>query len=355
MKKAELPGVRIKTMSPNRRSELIYSFLFCFSFLFFSCTNTPEKPETETTQPETVNPKPQTSTPEFNGDSAYALVRKQVDFGPRIPGTQSHAACAAWMTDKLKLLGIKTTVQNGTVTTFDNRKFILQNIIAEYNPQSNNRILLLAHWDTRPWADADSVKKDKPFDGANDGASGAAVLMEIARQLSISKPDIGVDIFLSDLEDYGQEENDMRFPRMEDSWCLGTQYWAKNLHRPNYFAKFGILVDMVGGKDAVFPKEGSSVYYASDIVNKVWNTASEIGYGNYFINGSSGQTTDDHVYVNQLANIKCIDIVHYDLNIRNYPSFHHTHADNMSIIDKNTLKIVGQVVLEVIFREAQSN
>jgi glutaminyl-peptide cyclotransferase len=123
------------------------------------------------------------------------------------------------------------------------------------------------------------------------------------------------------------------------------------LHKPDYFAQFGILLDMVGGKDAVFPKEGSSVYYAAAVVNKIWGTAAQAGYRKYFIDMQTGQTTDDHVYVNKLANIPCIDIVAYDVSRSDYMPCHHRHCDNLENIDAATLKIVGQVLLQVIFSE----
>jgi hypothetical protein len=323
---------------------LLIVFIFCFT----ACTNENKQPATA--KEETPAPPP-IPIPDFNGDSAYAFVKAQVDFGPRVPGTDAHARCAEFLKNKLQHYGLETQIQTETVKTYDGKRFRLKNIIAEYKPELKKRILLLAHWDTRPWADQDSINKDKPFDGANDGASGVAVLLEIARHLSSSNLNIGIDILLSDLEDYGQEEDDKKFPQQENTWCLGTQYWAKNPHRPGYYAQFGILLDMVGGVNPVFPKEGTSMYYAPEIVNKVWATAQSLGYGQYFINATSGQTVDDHLYVNQLANIKCIDIVHYDINKRGYPPYHHTHGDNMTVIDKNTLAMTGRVVMNVIFKE----
>lgn len=287
--------------------------------------------------------------PEFNADSAYSFVKTQVDFGPRIPASAAHAACAKWLEGKLRSFVGLAGIQKGIATTFDGKKYEIKNIIAEYKPELTNRILLCAHWDTRPFADRDEgSNRNKIFDGANDGASGVGVLLEIARQLSISQPSVGIDIILFDLEDYGQPDNST-FQSMENSWCLGSQYWGNNPHKPGYFAKYGILLDMVGAKNAVFPKEGASVQYAPAVVDKVWNTASRLGFGERFINAVSNPITDDHIYVNQLANIPCINIVHYDVNERDFFPHHHRVSDSLEQIDPETLRQVGQTVLQVIF------
>lgn len=321
---------------------------------FFSCGNPEsEKNNQQQETQQTTNPKLQ--TPVFSADSAYAFLETQVKFGPRVPGTDAHAKCAEYLKQKLASYGLATQFQSETIGTHDGKKFRLKNIIAEYKPEISNRILLCAHWDTRPWADADSVNKYKPFDGADDGASGGAVLLEVARLLQTSNLQVGVDIILFDLEDYGQEQDDERFPQQENTWCLGSQYWAKNLHKPGYFAQYGILLDMVGGKNPVFPREGTGMRFAPDVVDKVWSIAQQLGYTQYFPNIESPTTTDDHLYVNQLANIKCIDIVHYKMERMSYPSYHHTHADNLSVIDKKTLQMVGHVVLETVFSEQQNN
>ncbi len=338
-------------MALSGRSKSKNQFFFLFSLLLFiaSCVN--DKGNQTESQPKNSVELNKISVPDFNSDSAYFFVKSQVDFGPRIPGTKSHSACANYLVAKLKSYGLNVIVQNGTVKTFDNKQFILKNIIAEYKPDLTNRILLTAHWDTRPWADLDSINSEKPFDGANDGASGVAVLLELARQLNNSKIEKGIDIIFFDIEDYGQQASDNRFPQQEDTWCLGSQYWSKNPHKQGYFANYGILLDMVGGKNPVFPKEGTSMNYAPEIVKKVWDIADRMGYGSYFTNDVTGETTDDHLYVNTLGNLKCIDIVHYQVEKHNYPYFHHAHSDNMDVIDKNTLKMVGQLLLELIYSE----
>jgi Zn-dependent M28 family amino/carboxypeptidase len=323
-----------------KNSILSFSVII-ISIFMTSCGN--ETEPTKDTIPKAIEVK-KIPTPDFNADSAYAYTKAQVDFGPRVPGTPAHAKCADYLVSKLKSFGFEVIVQKGTVQTFDNKQFSLKNIIASFNPGAQSRILLSSHWDTRPFADEDTKDTDKPIDGANDGASGVGVAMEIARQINIAKPLIGVDIIFFDIEDYGNSGEN-------GSWCLGSQYWAKNLHKPNYYANFGVLLDMVGGPNAVFPKESNSVDLASSAVDKVWKTAANIGYGNYFsAQIKSFVGVDDHIYVNK-AGIPCIDIIEYNQATGGFGDYHHTHKDNMSLIDKNTLKAVGQTLLEVIYSE----
>ena len=310
--------------------------------LITSCSNETEQPTENIVQPKVEVKK--TPTPNFNADSAYSFVQAQIDFGPRVPGTPAHAKCADYLSAKLKSYGFEVIIQNGTVTTFDKKKFNLKNIIGSFKPELQSRILLCSHWDTRPWTDEDTKDADKPFDSANDGPSGVGVALEVARQVSLANPNIGVDIIYFDLEDWGTSGDN-------DSWCLGSQYWSKNLHKPNYSANFGILMDMVGAPNAMFPKEGNSVELASAAVEKVWKAANDIGYGNYFVSQTRHFVgTDDHLPVNK-AGIPCIDIIEYNQATGGFGEYHHTHKDNMDVIDRNTLKAVGQTLLEVIYSE----
>lgn len=317
----------------------------CSIIFIASCGNeTTEKKDDSTSKVSTPEIK-KVPTPDFNSDSAYSFVKAQVDFGPRIPGSIAHDKCANYLVAKLRSYGFTVNVQTGTMQTFDKKQFTIKNIIAQFNPAAQNRILVCSHWDTRPWADSDKHNKDKPFDSANDGPSGVGVAMEIARQINISHPLIGVDIMYFDLEDYGEDGGE------ESTWCLGTQYWSKNIYPSNYYAQFGILLDMVGGANATFPKESTSMELAPSAVDKVWKTAEDIGYGNYFVSQTRQFVgIDDHIYVNK-AGIPCIDIIEYNQATGGFGDYHHTQKDNMSIIDKNTLKAVGQTVLEVIYRE----
>ena len=326
--------------------------LFASLTLITSCR---QKPGNEA-QKEAEQIKLAAATP-FIADSAYAFIETQVKFGPRVPNTSAHVKCGDWMVKKLKSYGFEVIEQNFKPVTFDGKVLNARNIIGSYNPSATKRILLAAHWDARPFADKDSVRKEQAIDAANDGGSGVGVLLEVARaiQSASQKPDIGVDIIFFDAEDWGEKDN-MQPTQGKDFWCLGSQYWANNLHKPNYSAYFGILLDMVGAKGATFPKEGQSIQFAGSITNQIWDIAGRLGYGQYFLQQEGSGITDDHVYVNTIAKIPMVDILHQELNSnRTFGAFHHTHADNMSVIDKNTLKAVGQTVLQVVYQEADGN
>lgn len=293
------------------------------------------------------------NVPAFNADSAYNFVKAQVDMGPRVPNTAAHKKCGDWLEAKLRSFGAEVFSQQVRLRAFDGTVLNARNIIGSYNPQAPGRILLCAHWDSRPWSDndPDSTKWKIPVDAANDGASGVGVLLEIARQIQLKNPGIGIDIVFFDAEDYGEPMWD-KGQYTEETWGLGSQYWSKNPHKVNYRAKYGILLDMVGATNARFAKEGFSMQYASDVLAKVWDAASRAGYGSYFVNSQGGTVNDDHLYVNKYANIPTIDIIQYDPNTRSgfYP-YWHTTKDNMEQIDRNTLKAVGQTLLTVIFEE----
>lgn len=321
-------------------------FLIIGIGFLISCSN--DTPTHTYTPPVTSSSFP--PAPKFNEDSAYSYIKAQVDFGPRVPGTKAHAECANYFVSKFKSLGWETMVQTAPATTYDGKKFTLKNIVASYKTEISERILLFAHWDTRPFADRDTIDKDIPIDGADDGASGPAVLIEIARQLTFSKAEIGIDILLYDIEDYGKENDGG-----EHTWCLGSQYWAKNPHKPGYRAKYGILLDMVGAKNATFPREGLSREYAPFLVKKIWNKAAHLGYSNYFVFEDVRAITDDHYYVIHYANIPSINIVGMNPVTEDFGPHHHRHTDNMNIIDKNTLKAVGQTVLEFLWEEQNKN
>lgn len=306
---------------------------------------------------EEVIPREQIYVPDFNKDSAYHFVEKQVSFGPRVPNTTAHRKCGDYLINKFKEYKAGVQVQSFEAEAFDGTQLNLRNIIASYNPDKRKRILLAAHWDTRPFADKDDENKNEPIPGANDGASGVGVLLEIARTFAHdSMPEVGVDIILFDGEDYGQPQNykatGNNVSRSGSWWCLGSQYWAENLHEQSYSAYYGILLDMVGAKNATFYREGLSMRNAPSVVKKIWDLGHELGYGQYFVYDDSPQIEDDHRYVNQEANIPMINIVDYDANSnRFFKPYHHTHEDNMDIISKATLEAVGETVIHAVYYE----
>ncbi|MFN6943366.1 MAG: M28 family peptidase [Cytophagaceae bacterium] len=290
--------------------------------------------------------------PPYNADSAYKFIYNQVAFGPRVPNTAAHRKCGDYLIKTLKRLDCEVTVQEFEAEAFDGTKLQLRNIIGSINPDAQKRIILAAHWDTRPFADQDSENPDKPIDGANDGASGVGVLLEIARAIQEfgQNPGVGIDFILFDGEDYGQPDNGRAYK--PDTWCLGSQYWSKNKHKEGYTAYYGILLDMVGAADAKFAMEGTSMQYAPSVMKKVWDTGNRLGYSNHFIYKKVSPIIDDHHYVNTIARIPMIDIIEYNPQGDHYfGDYWHTHDDNMDIIDTATLKVVGHTVLDVIYRE----
>lgn len=299
-----------------------------------------------------VPAKKEIKIPDFNADSAYHYVKKQVDFGPRVPGSEAHSQCADWFVAFFNEKADTVFIQNFRTRLYNGRGIDGKNIIASFNPEAKKRILLGAHWDSRPFADHDPDEKNwnTPIDGANDGASGVGVLMEIARILKEQPINIGVDIILFDLEDYGAPQylNLMT----NNDWALGSQYWSKNPHIYNYRAYFGLLLDMVGASNPRFPKEYYSQQFAPSLSNDVWRIAREIGYSDYFINEIGHPINDDHIYVNVNANIPMIDIIHLvDSEETSFYPYWHTLKDNIEQIDPKTLGMVGDVVLNVIYRQ----
>ncbi|HEY4650028.1 MAG TPA: M28 family peptidase [Pontibacter sp.] len=334
----------------------LVAILFCGALALYSCDSTEKgKAEQTTIATEETTEPAGVQAPSFHADSAYKFVAKQVAFGPRVPNTAPHKATGDWIIAKLKEYGADVQVQEFKMRAFDGTMLNLRNIIASYNPEAGTRIMLAAHWDTRPFADKDSNNPDKPIDGANDGGSGVAVLLEIARTMNAAqqKPDVGVDLFFFDGEDYGQPDNS-DLPYQEHTWCLGSQYWSRNMHQPNYKAKYGILLDMVGANNARFAREGTSMEYAKNIVNKVWKAGNQLGYSDYFQYVNAPAITDDHAYINAWAKIPMIDIIEYNMSSVDgdfFGDYHHRHSDSMAIISPNTLKAVGQTVLHVVYNE----
>ena len=326
--------------------KIIYSIL---AMVLMSCGQT-SKPTTTTSQ---LTAQADQSNPFFNADSAYNYIETQVSFGPRVPNSAAHRACGNYLANQLKLFGAKVIEQEMSVTAYNGTVLQTKNVIGSYNPTAKKRVLLFAHWDTRPYADkdADEANHNRPIDGADDGGSGVGVLLELARQFGEKAPEVGVDIIFFDAEDYGIPDF-YTGVQVKDTWCLGTQYWAENPHQSGYRASYGILLDMVGSKNAAFFKEQGSMRYAPNVVDKVWSKARALGYGKYFINALGGEFIDDHLYINEGCNIPCIDIINNDPDSETGLGYYwHTMDDTMKNIDNETLKAVGQTVLEVIYNE----
>ena len=324
------------------------------ALLLVACGETkPKDPATAETQKKSV------VVPQFNADSAYQFVAKQTNFGPRVPLTEAHDACAEWLTEKLSEFADTVVAQDFRTRLYDGRGIDGQNIIGVFNPEAKKRIVLCAHWDSRPFADhdLDAANSRKPIDGANDGASGVGVLLECARQFKALplREGLGIDIIFFDLEDYGphQEESMKYYDESVNHWALGSQYWAKHPHVYGYKAYFGILLDMVGGSNPNFPKEYYSQGFAAWVSNKVWRKAFDLGYRPQFSNELGTMISDDHIPMNQTAGIPTIDIIDLQPNSVNecFPDVWHTLNDNLEHIDKTTLGMVGDVLLHVVYEE----
>ena len=315
------------------------------TLILIGCTSEPKVKKAK-------NSKKKVEAPIFNQDSAYNFIASQVAFGPRVPNTKGHIACGDYLIETLKSYCDTVIVQEAQLTAFDGNVLNSKNIIASFKPKRAKRIMLCAHWDTRPFADQDTEDTNKAIDGANDGASGVAVLLEIARSIS-SQPlssEVGIDLIFFDGEDDGEPEYASSRDNSKIWWCHGSQYWSKNKHLPNYSAYYGILVDLVGGKNARFYREGYSRRFASGILSKVWGNASLLGHGSYFIQQDSPEILDDHVFVNEWAGVPMIDIIDFSPDL-GFGAYHHTHRDAMDGIDARTLRVVGETVLATIYQE----
>ena len=316
--------------------------------------------DTNTNNPNTPNePKKTVTVPSFNADSAYQFVAKQTNFGPRVPETQAHADCAEWLTAKLGEYADTVIVQDFRAKLFNGKGIDGQNIVGVFHPEAKKRIVLCAHWDSRPFADHDPDEANihTPIDGANDGASGVGVLLECARLFKAQPlPErLGIDIVFFDLEDYGPHVDDAEkyYDDAVNYWALGSQYWSKHPHVYGYKAYYGILLDMVGGPNPNFQKEYYSQGYAASVCNKIWRKAFDLGYRSYFSNELGAPISDDHLPMNEIADIPTIDIIDLQPESINecFPDVWHTLNDNIENIDKSTLGMVGNVLLHVLYEE----
>ncbi len=289
--------------------------------------------------------------PQFSADSAYQFVAGLCDFGPRVPGTDAQKACAKWLKNEFFRYGADVKLQEGEMTAYNGTKLPIINIIGSFNPDAKMRVLLMSHWDSRPFADndPDPAKRKQPVMGANDGASGVGILLELARLCNEKLPQVGIDIFLTDAEDYGAPD-DWKGTHDEKWWALGTQMWCKQAAKEGYRAQYGILLDMVGSANATFYREYYSERYANSFVNEIWQAAARLGYGDLFINQGGGGVTDDHVFVNRMLQIPCVDIIdtRTDTDGTFCPEWHTTH-DTMDNISRETLGKVGRVLVSLLW------
>lgn len=272
---------------------------------------------------------------EFNGRTAFSYIERQMSFGPRIPNTPGHQQTGDWLLAELRARADTVLVQEFRQRTSKGQTLRLRNFFARFRPQATDRILFLAHWDTRPFADksANLGQQRMPVPGANDGASGVAVLLGVADALKSKPPTVGVDLLFVDGEDYGDFAD-------STETLIGSRYFAKHLPA-GYTTLFAVLFDMVGDKDLQIPQEGYSISGAPEVVQRVWRIAEERGYGRVFVNRAGQALTDDHVPLQQ-AGIRAIDVIDFD-----FP-YHHTTEDTIDKVSAESLQIVGDVAVALI-------
>ena len=324
-----------------------FTLLAVAAILFASCTG--KSPKSQSTA-DTIALAP---CPRFSAANALKCIGVQCDFGPRVTGSEAAQRCGDYIVEQFRTLGASVEEQTASVTIWDGSQLPARNIIARFNPDNSDRILLCTHWDSRPWADNDPEELNwkTPVPAANDGASGVAILLEIGRLLRQQPVDVGIDMICFDAEDLGtplwaEDREDAR-----DTWCLGSEVWAQRASADGYKARFGILLDMVGGMGSSFSREGISRQLAEPIVNIVWQLAGQLGYRQFFPLTDGGYITDDHINVND-AGVPCIDIIPY---FKDGPSSFgptwHTLRDTPENIDPNVLEAVGQTLTQLIYNE----
>jgi glutaminyl-peptide cyclotransferase len=339
MEKKEPVGV----LSKVRKAILPYLPIVLLFLLIPGCKN-------DTTNEPLLNKvKPKATVPAVSADSAFYFIKKQLEFGVRVPGTPGHLATRDWIIAKMKGYGAQVEIQEFKASFLGKKDVASYNIIAKMNPEAKDRVILFAHWDTRLIAEKDKNEslRDKPILGAVDGASGVAGLIEIARLIHQNPLfEFGVDFVFFDAEDQGNDGN-------SESWCLGSQFWSTSVAKQGDKPKFGVLLDLIGAEGATYSKEGISTVYAGELQNNIWKLAASMGKGNLFINAPIGQITDDHFYVNTIAGIPTVDIIETKPS-GYFASYHHTHDDNIEAIDPENLASVIQVVTAVVYKTSDN-
>ncbi len=307
--------------------------------LFLSCDNTSDRDKLLLS----------TFTPNFSAEEAFRSIEKQVQLGPRIPGSKAHHLCRKFIVRSLEESGYQPEINHGLV---DSGNGILEifNISGSYKPELKNRILLCGHYDSRLTADLDSLMSNSPVPGANDGASGTAVLLQLAKEIQKYDLDLGVDFIFFDGDDQGIYPESST--RKKHTWSLGAQYWARGVKKEY---QYGIVLDMVGAENATFFKEDVSKIFAGSVQDKLWNIAGELGYDSFFIQKPIGVLVSDHYYINNLtkAKIPCLLVSDYRKDTEHgYFPYWHTTSDIPEHISKESLKAVGQSIIELLYTKS---
>ena len=279
-----------------------------------------------------------TAAAAFDGDAALEYVRQQLAFGPRVPGSEGHRKAGDWIVQMMRERADTVSEQRWTHVTAQGDSLPMRNVFARFRPGVAERVLYVTHWDTRPKADGAGVPKDRrdsPIPGANDGASGTAMLIALGDVLKRVPPSVGVDFLFVDGEDYGE------FGPPEVDVLIGAKHFAANLPTPDYRPLFGVLWDMIGDRDLKIEKEAYSLRDAPEVVARVWDKAASLGYGDVFLPVEGLAITDDHVPLNAVG-LRVIDVIDLD-----YP-WHHTHDDTIDKVSASSLKIVGDVALALV-------
>jgi len=285
----------------------------------------------------------------FDANAAMEYTKAQLAFGPRVPGTAGHTKAGDWIVSMMRQRADTVIEQRFTHRTLDGRDLALRNVLARFKPAAPQRILYLVHWDTRPTADQDPVlgNRNMPIPGANDGAAGVGLLVALGDALKKVPPNVGVDLLFVDGEDYGKSFD----PPYRDV-LLGSQYFAEHLPSADYRPIYGVLWDMIAGKDLNILQESHSVSKAPEVVSRVWQKAAELGYSRYFITRSAGPIADDHIPL-QNKGLRVIDVIDIDYGPAGpsgsaEPNYHHTMQDTIDKISVKSFQIVGDVALSLL-------
>ncbi len=336
-----------------------YYYVHIFSvlaslFLFNSCGKTHKKTTSWLKFGQDPTQRIMVNSPKFDSQKAFDNIDIQVGYGYRVPMSNAHQQTGDWIVARMQGYGMHVIEQSFDAISADYKPIKGRNIIASYNRNSKKRILIATHWDTREIADKDLLFKNKPIPGANDGASGVAVMIEIARLIyeNNSKPGIGLDFIFFDAEDGGQPiDSDKKPANQYGGYCMGSEYWALNPHKENYSAYFGILIDMVGAKNATFMKDEASMQIAPNVVSMVWNKAKDLGYESFFIDKRGVSIINDHYPMIEYGHFPVIAITDQRGGDITFFPQHHTTHDDLFVIDEKTLNAVGQTLLQVIYQE----